>query len=102
MLAITLGISTNISSVARNTLVLLLLFANTARSQETELTPAIVTDRPDVTESSIVVPKGSLQFENGITWTTDRGNQSVDFAETLVRFGLSTRTELRLVIPNYL
>src|SRR5580704_3974381 len=33
--------------------------------------PEIVTDRPDVTESSIVVPKGSLQLENGLTWTKD-------------------------------
>ena len=103
MLAITLGISkTNISRVFRTTLVLLLLFANNALSQENDLTPAIVTDRPDVTESSIVVPKGSLQLENGVTWTTDQGNQSVDYSETLVRFGVSTRTELRLVIPNYL
>ena len=100
-LAVTLGISKpNVSIVARTTLVLLLLFAKNARSQETE--PAIVTDRPDVTESSIVVPKGSLQLENGITWTADHGNQSVDFSETLVRLGVSTRTELRLVTPNYL
>ena len=83
-------------------LVSLLLFASNARSQEPEPAPDIATDRPDVTESSIVVPKGSLQFENGSTWTTDHGNQSVDFSETLVRFGISTRTEMRLVIPNYL
>jgi hypothetical protein len=31
--------------------------------------PDIVTDRPDITESSIVVPRGSLQVENG--WTLD-------------------------------
>jgi Putative MetA-pathway of phenol degradation len=102
-LAIALGISkTNVSSVALIALVWLLLLANSARSQETEPTTAIVTDRPDVTESSIVVPKSSLQFENGITWTTDHSNQSVDFSETLVRLGISRRTELRLVIPNYL
>ena len=89
------------SIVARTTLVLLLLFANNTRSQEIEPAPVIVTDRPDVTESSIVVPKGSLQFENGITWTADHGNQSVDLSETLVRFGISRRTELRLVVPNY-
>ena len=96
-----MGALTNISAVARTTLVLLLLYSNNAWSQETEPAPAIVTDRPDVTESSIVVPKGSLQFENGITWTTNHSNQSVDFSETLVRFGISTRMELRVVIPNY-
>jgi len=102
-LAISLGISkTVVSSVARTTLVLLLLSASNAWSQETGPAPAIVTDRPDVTESSIVVPRGGLQFENGTSWTTDHGNQSVDFSETLVRFGISARTELRLVTPNYL
>ena len=33
----------------------------------------IVTDRPDVTESSIVIPKETFQMENGLTWTTDHG-----------------------------
>jgi hypothetical protein len=61
----------------------------------------IVTDRPDVTESSIVVPSGSLQFENGFTWTSDHGAQSGDLPETLVRLGILARTELRIVAPNY-
>ena len=61
----------------------------------------IVTDRPDVTESSIVVPKGSLQIENGITWTTDRRLQTFDGPESLMRFGLATRTEFRITVPNY-
>jgi hypothetical protein len=64
--------------------------------------PEIVTDRPDVTESSIVVPKRSLQLENGMTWTSDHGGQTLDLSETLMRFGLSTRTEIRIVVPNYL
>jgi len=79
----------------------LLVFTISAPSQEITQAPAIVTDRPDVTESSIVLPKGSLQFENGVTWTNDHGDESADFTETLVRFGLSTRSELRVVIPNY-
>ena len=62
----------------------------------------IVTDRPDVTESSIVVPKGSLQIENGITWTSNHGSQTVDLAESLIRFGLAPHTEFRIVAPNYL
>jgi hypothetical protein len=62
----------------------------------------IVTDRPDVTESSIVVPKGSLQFENGMTWTSDHGQTALDLTETLVRLGIADRTELRFVVPNYL
>ena len=61
----------------------------------------IVTDRPDITESAIVVPIGSLQFENGFAWTSDHGKQSLDVSETLLRFGIFGRTELRLVLPNY-
>ena len=56
----------------------------------------------DITESSIVVPKGSLQVENGLTWTDYRRYTTVDLSETLMRFGISDRTELRIVIPNYL
>ncbi len=29
----------------------------------------IVTDRPDITESAIVVPTASLRAENGAAWT---------------------------------
>jgi len=66
------------------------------------LEPEIVTDRPDITESAIVVPKGSLQFENGLTWTRDHGQRTLDLTETLVRFGVFDRSELRIVVPNYL
>jgi hypothetical protein len=41
------------------------------QSQPPTSDPEIVTDRPDITESAIVVPKGSLQFESGLTWTSD-------------------------------
>lgn len=64
--------------------------------------PEIVTDRPDVTESSIVVPKGSLQVENGATWTTDHASQNSDLSESLIRLGAATRTEIRIVVPNRL
>jgi hypothetical protein len=61
----------------------------------------IVTDRPDITESAIVVPKGTLQFENGLTVTEDRGHTILDLSETLVRLGVYDRTELRIVVPDY-
>ena len=75
--------------------------ATYAYSQEKTSDVDIVTDRPDVTDSSIVVPKGSFQLENGFTWTRDQGDTSVDFTETLMRVGVSERTEVRLVVPNY-
>ena len=60
------------------------------------ISPEIVTDRPDITESGIVVPKGSLQAENGLTLTSDHGQRTVDLSETLLRLGVGSRTELRL------
>jgi Putative MetA-pathway of phenol degradation len=70
-------------------------FAQSAKEQD------IVTDRPDITESSLVVPAGTLAIENGFTWTRDHGKGLLDLSESLVRFGLGKRTELRLVVPNY-
>jgi len=63
--------------------------------------PAITTDRPAITDSSIVVPKGDLQFENGFTETGNQGQSSFDFPETLARFGLTSKTELRFTAPDY-
>ena len=63
--------------------------------------PAITTDRPAITDASTVVPKGDLQFENGFTETGNQGQQSFDFPETLVRFGLTSKTELRFTAPDY-
>jgi hypothetical protein len=61
----------------------------------------ISTDRPQVTSSSIVVPCGSLQFENGFQETGNAGQRGFDFPETSVRFGVTNRTELRLEFPEY-
>jgi hypothetical protein len=61
----------------------------------------IVTDRPDITESAIVVPAASLQFENGVTWTAVHGSQTIDLSESLVRLGIFRKTEVRLGAPNF-
>jgi outer membrane putative beta-barrel porin/alpha-amylase len=61
----------------------------------------IVTDRPAVTASSIVVPSGSLQAENGLLATSSQGQFTVDGPETLLRLGVASKTELRLVAPDY-
>jgi hypothetical protein len=61
----------------------------------------ISTDRPAVTDSSVVVPVGSLQAENGFTETASQGQQIFDGPETLLRFGLTSSTELRLTAPDY-
>ena len=51
----------------------------------------IATDRPQITGSSIVVPCGSLQFENGFQETGNGGQQTLDFPETSVRLGLPAK-----------
>lgn len=61
----------------------------------------IATDRPQVTSSSIVVPCGSLQFENGFQETSAGGQQTYDFPETSIRFGIARKTELRYMVPDY-
>jgi hypothetical protein len=59
----------------------------------TDTSGLIATDRPTVTNSSVVVPSGSLQAENGFLETTSQGQNIVDGPETLLRFGVATRTE---------
>jgi hypothetical protein len=61
----------------------------------------IATDRPAVTDSSIVVPPGSLQAENGFAETVSQGQRTFDGPETLLRFGVASKTELRLTAPDY-
>lgn len=64
-------------------------------------TPTIATDRPSVTDSSVVVPRWSLQAENGFAETLSEGQQTLDGPETLLRFGVLSKTELRLTVPDY-
>jgi hypothetical protein len=61
----------------------------------------IATDRPQITSSSIVVPCGSLQFENGFQKTGNGAQRSFDLPETAVRFGIASKTELRFAAPDY-
>ena len=48
----------------------------------------IATDRPDVTNSSVVVPAGSLQIENGINVSARGGDRFVDGTNTRLRAGI--------------
>jgi len=63
--------------------------------------PVIMTDRPAITDASTVVPSGYLLFENGFAETGNQGQSGFDFTETLVRFGLASKTELRFGAPDY-
>ncbi len=61
----------------------------------------IATDRPAVTNTSVVVPAGSLQAENGFLESSSQGQSVLDGPETLVRFGVAKRTEFRFTVPDY-
>jgi hypothetical protein len=66
-----------------------------------DTSPAIASDRPSFTNSSIVVPRGSLQAENGFLESYNQSQDVVDGPETLLRFGLAPKTELRFTVPDY-
>jgi hypothetical protein len=61
----------------------------------------INTDRPSVANSSIVVPKGYFQVENGFLFTRTQGENVVDLPESSLRFGLLEHTELRFSVPDF-
>ncbi len=84
-------------SVATGTLALL---AKAQACGANAQTP-IATDRPQITSSSVVIPCGSLQFENGFQETSNGGQRSFDLPETAVRFGIAGKTELRFAVPDY-
>ena len=61
----------------------------------------ISTDRPDVTNSSRVVPYGSLQAENGVDWTVRQGSNVISGSETRLRLGVAQCTEVLADVPTY-
>lgn len=71
-----------------------------ARAQEPGAPPELVTDRPDQTESSAPVPRGTVQLEVGGSFQRfDDRDVRLEVQEipgTLVRFGMTDRVELRL------
>lgn len=61
----------------------------------------IVTDRPDVTNSSIVVPVGSLQSENGVNVSARDGARIFDGTNSRLRLGVAPCVELLVDLPTY-
>src|SRR5713101_6498595 len=61
----------------------------------------IDTDRPDVTNSSVVVPGGSLQIENGLNISTRDSSRFVDGTNTRLRTGIANCLELLVDVPTY-
>src|SRR5258708_14802936 len=61
----------------------------------------IATDPPDVTNSSIVVPVGSLQSENRGNVSARDGGRTIDGSNTRWRRGISPCPELLVDVPTY-
>jgi len=60
-------------------------------------------DRPHIADSSVNVPKGLWLQENGFQETyANRQSSAFDFPESLIRLGVTNRTELRYNVPNFL
>jgi hypothetical protein len=75
-------------------MMLLACLAGVAFAEE----PTIVTDRPDIAESSLVVDRGMYQIEQGVLVETVGEDTSVAFP-SLHRLGIGHNLELRVETP---
>src|SRR5215467_13722586 len=67
----------------------------------TQASAPIATDRPDVTNSSVVVPVGSLQNENGANVSRRAGADIFDGTNSRWRLGIAPCFEVLIDVPNY-
>jgi Putative MetA-pathway of phenol degradation len=61
----------------------------------------ITTDRPDVTNSSLVVPAGSFQSENGVNFSSRDGGRTIDGTNSRWRLGVAPCLEFLVDLPTY-
>ncbi len=80
--------------------VILFLLSITTFAQEDDSLGPLVTDRPDATEASSTVGKGTLQIETGGLYESFEENniqlESYTFNTTLLRYGILDNLELRV------
>jgi hypothetical protein len=63
-------------------------------------TDEIAVDRPDVTNSSVVVPLASLQLENGINLSRHSGFTALDGTNSRLRLGVAHCLEVLVDLPD--
>jgi hypothetical protein len=67
------------------------------RSESPEKREPIETDRDSFTPATLIAPKGRLILESALTYLDYRGSKpTYSFPETILRYGLTERIELRL------
>lgn len=81
-------------------LLLILVISQIHLSFSQNETEELVTDRPDQTESTYLVPAGALQIELGAVFETDKAEgityRNNEYGSMLLRYGLNKNIELRL------
>jgi hypothetical protein len=89
----------------RATILAMLFVCHSTISAKADACPIIkdeiITDRPDVTNSSVVIPAGSLQIENGVNLSARDGDRLIDGTNTRLRFGIANCFEFLLDTPTY-
>ena len=60
----------------------------------------IATDRPDVTNSSLVIPKGSFQNENGVNIAGGGHDRVLDGTNSRLRLGIAQCLEILVDLPT--
>src|SRR5271156_6790937 len=92
-------------SLASGALVWMTVLTGAANAQISADCPspasAISTDRPGVTNSATVVPRGSFQAENGSDWMVVHGSNFLTGSETRLRLGVAQCTEFLIDVPSY-
>lgn len=78
-----------------------LFFALAAISANAIAQDTISTDRPSFSDGTSIVPKGRWQIEAGYTNTKFDGSRFETFGETMFRFPVSDRFEIRLFNLTY-
>jgi len=74
----------------------------TAQALAMEKTDDIDTNRPSFMDSPLVLPRASVQLENGTLFQGfHKGQWQYDIPETEVRIGLTKNTEFQGFTPNY-
>jgi hypothetical protein len=71
------------------------------QSQNETLDEALITDRPDFTESPQVVPQGRVQIEGGVTYSREGARRATGGGEVLVRVPVAKKVEVRFGLPSY-
>ena len=89
----------------RATILAMLLLYHSTLSAKADSCPSIkdeiITDRPDVTNYSVVIAAGSLQIENGVNLSARDGDRVIDGTNTRLRFGIANCLEFLVDTPTY-